>query len=176
MITELNISQSNQVGSSNLIAIHNPVAFIIDAYYSGAAPTKLYCDIQDEESNVLATYSCIPYRDLTDTLRQFVFQAQTAVKALMDDFDDFYQLVYTLEYVEGLTRKLVLKFYDPANVTIAISTTCVFTRAAMQFGENVNLSSQFNNDSDVYYGLGSSFAYVYFYNSNNLDEVSATVI
>lgn len=176
-ITSIDIVKNNVVSGSNLIAIHNPVSFIVAANYSGDTPLELNCRILDIDNNELADYRMIPYRDNTETQREFLFKASQALKSVVGSgFDDFFQLLDTLEYVDGLTKELILEFYDPENESIATTFTGVFVNAAKQFSQSVNMSDEFSNDSKTYYAPKGKWAYVYFYNDNNLNEVTATEI
>lgn len=170
-ITNVTISQDNKVGDSNLIPIHSPVIFIADVTYTGLVPTVLLVEIYDT-TGLLDTYRAIPYRDPLATVRQFVFTANTAIKGLMKNFDDFNQLNETLLPVPNITKEFTLKFVDPDNDLTFDEVLIDFLHGYNQFGENPNKDAQFNNDSDDYFaGLGQ-FVYVYFYNDDANNDVA----
>jgi len=102
-ITNITINQDNTVGDSNLIPIHSPVIFLIDVTFNTITPEAIYCNIIDTNNTVLANYRCIPFRDKSATVRQFMFIANDPIKALMEGFDDTLQLSDVLEYVPDIT-------------------------------------------------------------------------
>lgn len=173
-ITSITVDSSNIVSGANLLSIHNPVTFIVNANYSGDTPDELNCEIREIDDTVLETYRCIPYRDITLNQRQFIFKSSKAIKALMDDFDDFSQLNDTLEYVEGLTRNLKLRFVSPASSLIYTEIILDFCHAARQYSESVNLIELYNNSADTYYSPSNKPCYVYFYNNDASNSVSIT--
>jgi hypothetical protein len=153
-ITAITISQDNIVNGSNLMPVQSSLTFIADVDYTGATPDSIDVEILDESDVVLETYSAVPYKDVTTTQRQFVFKADGPLKALIDDFEDFFQLNETLEYVENITKQFKLKFIDPDTP------------------DYPNLEDQFNNDTDTYYAPKNSWVYVYFYNDDITNDVA----
>jgi uncharacterized protein (TIGR02145 family) len=170
-ITSITISQDNIFNDSDLLPIHSPLIFIVDVVYTGTAPDTLKVGIY-EDSALIETYKCIPYVDLTSTLRQFMFIADEPIRCLMGGFDDFLQVTDTLEYVEDITKVLTLRFYDPSTPATYDEMTATFIHGVAQFGERPNLYNVFENVSDIYYGLGNAFTYIYFYLKTLNDIVS----
>ena len=171
-ITAITISQDNIVNGSNLMPVQSSLTFIADVDYTGLTPDSINVEILDESDVVLETYSAIPYRDVTATQRQFVFKAEGALKALIDDFDDFFQLNETLEFVENITRQFKIKFIDPDVPATNDEVLIDGAQAVRQFGDYPNLEDQFNNDTDTYYAPKDSWVYVYFYNDDITNDVA----
>ena len=170
-ITNITISQNNKVGDSNLVPIHSPVIFIADVTYTGIVPDVLNVEISDS-TGLLDTYRAIPYSDPSTTERQFVFISNTAIKGLMESFDDFQQLNETFLPVPDITKEFTIKFVDPDNAATFDEVLINFLHGFSQFGESPNKVDQFNNESDVYFaGLGK-FVYVYFYNDDAANEIA----
>ena len=164
-ITSINISQDNKVGDSNLCPIHSPLVFLADATYDSQEPSELYVDIISD-GDVLETYKCIPFADLLANLRQFAFVANDVIKGLMSKFDDTAQLNDTLQYVEGITKLVTFKFYDPENETVFDEVVIDLVHGAAQFGENPNFVDIYNNEDQIYYSPDGQIVYVYFYNED----------
>jgi len=177
-ITSITISQDNIVNGSNLMPIQSPLTFIADVVYTGLTPDAIDVEILDTSDVVLETYAAIPYKDLSTTSRQFVFKAEGALKALVDDFEDFAQLNDTLEYVDNITTQFKIKFVDPDLSTTNDEVLIDAAQAFRQFGEYPNLKDQFNNDSDTFFAPQDGFVYVYFYNDNesNLVAIDGAVL
>ena len=172
-INSLTISQSHIINGCNLLSISNPLAFICDAFYSGQNPEFLYVDIY-KDGLLLNTYRAIPYYDLTATIRQFIFFADSVLKSYFfadynnKPLDDFAQSSGTLTYVENLTKEFTIQFRDPYAIAESITIDIVTCFASSQFdnSDGVAMTDQFNNIIDTYYCGDGDTCYVYFYNSN----------
>lgn len=168
-ITNINISQDNKIGESNLCPVHSPLVFLVDVTYTDETPSLLYVDVIDENSDVLETFKCIPYDDPLSNVRKFAFVANDVIKGIMNGFDDELQLNNTLQYVDDITKLLTLKFYDPDDPDDSDtfdSVTIDFVHGASQFSENPNFESIYNNEDSIYYGPDGHIVYVYFYNED----------
>lgn len=175
MITGISISQDNKIGDSDLLAVHSPLIFLIDVTYTGLIPDILYCDIYNEDSELLGSFKCIPYKDLLPEIRQFMFIADGFLRGYMEGFDDFVQTEYSLVYVEDITKIFELKFRDPDAGIPDEAITFTAIHAIKQFGESPNLLEIYNNDSDLYIAAKNKPCYIYFYNNdeNNIISVGA---
>ena len=173
-ISSIVISQDNIILGSNLVPIHSPVVFLIDVTHSGLVPNTISVDLIFN-AVVQKTYSCIPYKDLSTTIRQFAFIANDAIKSLMDDFDDFAQLTDVLVNVENITKLITLKFFDPDLITTFDEVELNFIHAANQFNENANLLEVYDNDPDTYYTNENGYVYIYFYNNDPAATLSIGV-
>jgi hypothetical protein len=171
-ITAITISQDNIINGSNLMPVQSSLTFIADVDYTGATPDSIDVEILDESDVVLETYSAVPYNDVTTTQRQFVFKAEGPLKALIDDFEDFFQLNDTLEYVENITRQFKIKFIDPDTPATNDEVLIDGAQAVRQFGDYPNLEDQYNNDTDTYYAAKDTWVYVYFYNDDITNDVA----
>jgi hypothetical protein len=171
-ITNITFHQSNIYGGSNLLPIHSPLVFILDVEYDTGTPDVLKVGIYDSGNQLLATYKCIPYQDVSATHRHFLFVANSVLKGLMPAFDDQLQTINTLEYIDNITLELTLKFYDPDVPETNIEDTFIFIHGSAQFSEFPNFMDIFNNESKVYYALKDSFVYAYWYNDSESNTVS----
>lgn len=172
-ITAVNISQDNIQDESNLVAVHSPLIFLVNADYTGAAPEVLYCDVYDSDDVLLGRFKCIPYVDLTSTLRQFMFIADSILRGFMESFDDEVQSGGSIEYVDNITKEFTLEFLD---TTEAFTDTVdiVACHAVRQFGEDPNMETIFWNEAKTYYGYENKPVYVYIYNDNIGNIVGTT--
>lgn len=172
-INTLTIIEDNQVNGSNLVSVHNPLAFICEAFYSGQTPHWIYVDVIVDGDKV-GTYKAVAYKDITGTHRQFAFFASDTLKQTMLNglnvvpFDDFGQSAESLDYVPNLTRLITITFRDPEDVAAAASCTVDVCHAASQIGDKygANMYEQYNNHADTYYCANGGVCYVYFYNDN----------
>jgi hypothetical protein len=170
-ITGIAITQDNVVNGSNLEPIHSDLIFIADITYTGDTPDVIHVEVRDDADILLDTYKAIPYKDLLATVRQFVFIANEPLKSLMESFDDFFQLNETLIFVEDITKIFKIRFLDPDTPATFDEIKVDIVHGASQFGENPNLDSQFNNESDIYYAAEDGIVYVYFYNDDPANTV-----
>jgi len=163
-IESITIQQDNKHGIVDLLAVHNPLVFLVDVKYNSEAAETLYVELQDEDTDVLETFVAIPYSDNAATsTRTFAFIASNILKAYMNNFDDFESPERTLEHVANITQVFTLRFYAE---TFEASVTFTAIHAARQFGERVSLDAIFDNENETYYAAKGKPVYVYFYNAN----------
>jgi hypothetical protein len=170
-ISDITISQDNVVNGSNLLPIHSTVTFLADVTYSGLTPDVIHVEVRDDTDTLIDTWKAIPYKDLLATVRQFAFVANDPVKSTMLGFDDFFQLIDTLEYAEDITKVLKIRFVDPDDSDTYDEIEFTFIHGAAQFGEYPNLDSIFNNETDEYLSPKDDIVYVYFYNDDTANVV-----
>lgn len=166
MITGISVYQDNKIGNSDLLPVHSPLVFLVDASYSGSAPNELYAVLKDENGLELATFNCIPYRDVLATVRRFAFVANDLIRGYMDGFDDEVTTAFSISHVSSITKVFIIEFKDPNGD--AASDTVQFTaiHGANQFGSNPNKESIYNNEPNTYIGVINKPVYVYIYNNN----------
>jgi hypothetical protein len=170
-------SIQNNIDTANLLAVHNPLCFIVEVEYTSAAPDTLYAS-NDVTSDI---YSCIPYSDPVPGKRQFIFIADEIVRGMMDDFDDEVQVDSTNEFQDKLTKEIEFRFYDPSvsSWTEGVNELyidCYFCHASRQFGENPSLNEIYDNDTETYIGIVGFPCYVYYYCKDLTSTLSVTVI
>jgi len=178
-INTISIVQDNIVSGANLLSINNPVAFIANAFYSGQTPDYLYVDIS-YNGVVIKTVKAIPYKDLTGTLRQFVFLADTILKGELfadkdiNPMDDVVQDVGTFIYIDNITREFIVTFRDPSGIAASVSSTIVICLASSQYDDTNGCAmvDQFTNATDTMLCAAGGVCYVYFYNSNTSNILS----
>lgn len=163
-VSSIDMVQDNITGESNLMCVHNPLVFVFNATYSGTAPTLIYCQIYDEDSVLLGTYKCIPYAEVSGLIRQFIFNADSILRGLMEDFDDFYQASGTMVYVEGMTKVFTLRFISLYETYTDVSIVAL--HGARQYGDDPNAEAIFNNEAKTYIGAEGKPVYMYIYNDD----------
>jgi hypothetical protein len=173
-VSSIDLIESNYTGNSNLICIHNPVIFIVQANYIGAAPEYLEALLYDEDDVLLGTFRCIPYLDVTTTSRQFIFVADQIMRGYMGNFDDVLQTGGSLEYIEDRTKVFKLRFQKYMEA-ITGEYVVVALHGVRQFGDDQNAVSIYNNEPQVYYGAEDMPVYVYFYNNDPDAYISMTI-
>jgi hypothetical protein len=170
MISAINISQTNELDGCKLLSIHNPIVFLADVTYSGDIPQALPVDLIDEDDNTLGTFACIPFKDVSPTVRQFAFVADSIIRGTMLEPDDFTSVKKTLEYVPNITKKFTIRFYDGE-----IESTCDFVacHGARQYGESPSLNGIENNTDEItYYAAEGKPVYIYFYNNDATNVIT----
>ncbi len=167
-ISTLTIIQDHVIpAASDLLCVHSPLVFIIDAEYSGVAPDYIYASIYDVPgTNFIDKFKMIPYLDVSSTHRQFIFISDSIVRGLMEDFPDFVQTGESLVIVEDITKRFAIKFHDPDEDASDIWTYFTALIATRQFGKDPNAVEIFDNDVDTYIGAANKPVYVYFYNDD----------
>lgn len=174
-ITNIAISENNIEGDSDLMAVHNPLVFTINATFTGAAPELLYARVYDEDDVLLGTFKCIPYQDLTATIRQFMFIASDILRGFMDGFDDEAQSAFSLAFMENFTKVFNIEFDSqetPSGSEDEVEVVAL--HGVRQFGDNPNAENIFNNVALTYYGSENKPIYVYCYNDDAADTITIT--
>jgi hypothetical protein len=166
MISSITISQDNKVLTSDLMAVHSPLVFLVDVEYSGTDPEILFVDVLDADDTLLGSFKAIPYKDLLPTIRQFMFIADSVLRGYMESFEEFVQGSDTLVAVPDITKQFKLIFSDPDSICPPTELEFVAIHSASQFGSNPNRSDIFNNDPDEYIAIANFPVYVYFYNDD----------
>lgn len=163
MITALEIYQSNTLPGCNLISLHNPVVFLVDATYSGEVPDTLTVDLK-HGADVLDTFNCLPFKDISGNKRRFAFVADQIIRGEMGAFDDFQSVPKSLEIVPDITKQFTAHFYAGE---ISSDVDFVACHAARQYGDSQAMEGIVNNtEGTVYLGAAGMPIYVYFYNDN----------
>lgn len=171
-ISNISISQDNTTATCNLLAGHSPLVFIVDVDFEGVPPTTVKANVKDGAGAALASFNCIPYKDVIETQRQFVFIGDEFFRGLMLDFDDYEQGEETLEYVPNITKQFQLSFSDPENTVTSETIDLVIAHAARQFSENPCMVNIASNIGQIYIAVEDESVYVYFYNDNEANELS----
>lgn len=167
-ITSVTITQKNITDDCDLIAIHNPLIFLVDVVYTGTAPESLTVNIYDVDDNLLGTFEAIIYDSETGTIT-FAFQADDILRGYMDNPDDYEQDLNVLEYVPNTQMQFRIEF-----VCDTESDEVEFTalHAARQFGDELYLEDIYNNVDQTYYAAKDNVVLVYFYNSNETNVLT----
>lgn len=175
-ISSLSFYQDNKVGDSNLMPIHSPLIFLVDAVYDTEDPYYIYCKVYNESDQLLDTFKCLPYKDITVTQRRFMFIADSILRGYMESFEDFAQTNNTLEYVEDITKRFKLVFSDPDENATDIELEIVAIHGVSQFGEHPNKSNIYNNEAETIIGISGKPCYIYFYNNDEDNILSLDVV
>lgn len=172
-ITSITWIQDNKAASYEYImAIHNPLIFIVEANYTSTAPTGLDVYLQMYGSGYW--YSAIPYSDPQAGKRQFMFSASEIIRGKMEAFDDYYQ--NGLAYLHEMQTQVDIRFFDPANhSTIYSDQVSIYAlHAARQFSENPNILAQSIYGITKYLGIVGSPCYVYLFNYDISKTITIT--
>ena len=167
-VTNLNITQSNITITCNLLSVHNPLVFIVDAEYSGIAPDLCTCQVSDENDAVLGLFSMIPYEDKTNR-RTFIFIADSFLRSFMESFDDIKTEEKFFAHVPNMTKLFKLKFECENEETNMSFYGC---HSVAQFGETECRTNITGNENTIYYGGENKPIYIYFYNSNPSNNIT----
>ena len=163
-ISKLEIYQNNIEGNVNLMAVHSPLVFLIDATYSGDYPNFIYCSVNiDGEQQVLAR--CLYHSDVDETTRRFRFVAEDILRAFMPKFDDFVQEAGSFVYCSNISQVFELVFQSDKEGTVTTDIEIEAVHSARQFGESPCLSDVVLNNNEVFYAGENMPVYVYFYNA-----------
>ena len=168
----IEISQDNIYNDSDLMPVHSTLVFLVDVTYSGSIPEYIYCDVYNEDSELLGTFKCIPNRDKTLTKREFAFVADEVLRGFMNSYDDFVQSDYSFVSVPDITKFFTLTFRDPGAIASSVSQEIMAVHGAAQFGSNPNLDTVYNNETDTYYTAEGQPIYIYFYNNDATNTVT----
>lgn len=166
-VTNITVSQDNIVDGCSLLAIHSPLVFIIDVTYSGSVPV-LHALIRLENFTMVESdseFNCIFYRDLSPTVRQFIFIADPILRAYMDDFNDFLQTAESVAVVQKVQKKFVIEFNDYPNIDEWDYVYLTAFAASRQFGQTPALTEIYTNVVDTYICAAEMPVYIYFYNN-----------
>ena len=162
MITGLTISQSNITEDCNLLAVHNPLSFFIDADYTSTAPNKLAVEIWDTTQK-LGTFNCIPYEDVSSNVRRFLFIADELLRSYMQSYEDYFSVVDVCEHVSNATFEFTLKFIDGE---ISTEVSFVACHASRQIGQDALMTDVADNSDELFIGAFGMPVYAYFYNDD----------
>jgi len=165
-ISTLTIFQDNKVGDSNLMPIHSPLIFLVDAEYTGADPYFIYCKIYNDDDQLLGIFKCIPYKDLTTAKRRFMFIADTVLQGYMEDFEDTEQSESSFIHIENITKVFKIEFTDPEENADPVEINITTIHGIRQFGNAPNLNEIFNNETETIFAYKNKPCYVYFFNDN----------
>ncbi len=167
-LTNLVITQSNITNQCNLVSVHNPLVFIVDAEYSGLAPDLCTCQVSDENDSVLGLFSMIPYEDKTNK-RTFIFIADSFLRSFMESFDDIKTEEKFFAYVPNMTKLFKLKFTCEGSEKNMSFIAC---HSVAQFGETTYRTNITDNNNTIYYGGQDKSIYIYFYNNSTSNNIT----
>ncbi len=167
-VLSLSIIQDNVSLGIDLLSIHNPLSFIVEALYTDNAPTTCNCSIYDKDDILLGNFSCIPYKDVLNN-RQFVFVADNIINSYMESFDDVTSPEQTVHELPNFTKYFKLVFTCES---VSVFTEFRGAHAVQQFGQTPQLEEVFNNASMTFYGCENKPVYIYFYNTTEGASIS----
>lgn len=164
-ITDIEITQDNTVDDCDLLACHSPLIFLIDVTYSGEAPDSVYCRVY-WGSDLLSTFKCIYYSDISATERRFMFIADGILRGYMDDFEDIVQSDDTVIVVSNIVRRFRLIFTGEFSGSPNPDVYIRVAHASRQISEDPCMTDIFDNDTDFYIAGANMPVYIYFYNDD----------
>lgn len=110
-ITNIEIVQDNIVGDCDLLSVASPLVYLVNATYTGSVPDVIYARLFDGETD-LGYYKCLPWKDISSTVRQFWFKADEILRGYVPLLEDVTQSDNTLIEITGAVKGLTLKFCD----------------------------------------------------------------
>ena len=163
----LTITQDNKHGDIDLLAIHNPLVFLIEAEYSGVTPQTIGVELYKGDEKVFVG-SAVPLLDVDITHRVFRFIANPTIKYNMQDFEDIVQTGGSLIHVSNITQEFTINVFDLDNPTTILDTvTFIAIICARQLGQLPSVDEIYNNDNELIIGGENKQVYVYFYNTDS---------
>lgn len=108
-ITNIEIVQDNIVGDCDLLSVASPLVYLVNATYTGAVPDVIYARLFDGATD-LGYYKCLPWKDISSTVRQFWFRADEIIRQYVPLLEDVAQSDNTLIEIDGAVKSLTLKF------------------------------------------------------------------
>lgn len=111
VITNIEIVQDNIVGDCDLLSVASPLVYLVNYTYTGQVPDVIYARLFDGETD-LGYYKCLPWKDLSATVRQFWFRADEILRQYVPLLEDVAQADNTLIEIDGAVKGLTLKFCD----------------------------------------------------------------
>jgi hypothetical protein len=166
-VTDLTIYKSNIVDGANLLAVHSPIVFLIDATYTDAPPESpdVQCFIYEGDRNYINAFRCQVFQDVYPGVRRFMFRADAILRGYMEGFEDFIQSDESLVPVPDITKQFTLLF-TVAGVSPLPEVDIVACHAARQFGQTEAMTDIYNNEPKKYYAAAGQPVNVYFYNND----------
>lgn len=172
-ITSITVFQDNVFNNLNVMGVHSPLVFLIDAEYTGDEPNFIYCEIFNE-GNSLITVRCLYHEDVSESIRRFRFVADEILRSVMPNFDDIVQSGQSWINATNLSRQFNLVFQDDLVGTNQVNLEVEMVHAARQIGQNPTLDDVCANNNDLYVGGENKPVYVYFYDNGGGTEPTET--
>lgn len=108
-ITNIEIVQDNIVGDCDLLSVASPLVYLVNATYTGAVPDVIYAKLFDG-ATYKDYYKCLPWADLSSTVRQFWFKADEILRQYVPLLEDVTQSDNTLIEINGAVKALTFQF------------------------------------------------------------------
>jgi len=164
----LTIVQDNKQSGVDLLAINNPLSFIVEATYTGITPDYIPVDLYFD-GEIIASFKALSYKDSAPLTRQFVFLADEIIRGYMDDLNDFAQASGTMQPLENITKEFQVVFtYQNQSVSI----TFVACNGVRQFGDEFGACMVDVNNNKTYTAGENGTVYLYFYNDNENNVIT----
>ena len=171
-MAQISIIQDNKLIGSDLLAIHQPLVFIVSLVFS---PLPLYLSVTlfegaDNSGSVLGNFVARAYKDVSSDERYFAFDAGDLLKGYMHEYMDEAQSSNTLQRIDNITKQFTIEF---SSIGVE-SNTITFNacHAVRQFGNKNGASLLEVNETQTYYcGVGGT-VYAYCYNDDADAEIT----
>jgi len=173
-ITNITISQNNMVGDCDLLNIASPLIYLVNVEYTDAVPDLIYATIFSGATE-LDHFKCLPFKDISSTVRQFWFRADEILREHIPPLEDVTQSDNTLIEISGAVKDLTIRFSDLYPTPINSGFTNFFAiNAAAQFGGIEANQDVYNNEQQSQIGISGKHAYAYFYSADPTGTLSVT--
>lgn len=158
--TSITVIQDNKVGSANYLTINNTLAFIVECTYSGDTPEVLEVRLQID-SIIKGYYNALPYKDVSGTVRQFIFFASDYIKGWLPDVRDEVQ---ALNDIIVVNLPIISLRFNPVGLTSPSSIISFFAiNGTRQFSdENGACAVNLHGNTIPYMIAKYGYTYVYF--------------
>lgn len=173
-ITNIEIQTSSVIyRGNNLLPVHNPLAFICNVIFTGDVPINLSVSVTYD--GLTQTFRAVKYNDLSATIRQFIFFADSILRSYMSEFNDQVQSGNSISYINNITKEFTIKFFDPQNTSIYDEVEIVAQHATRQIGQTNFNEEIFDNEDETYIFYKNKQGYIYVYNDgiNNIIDLSS---
>jgi len=121
-ITNIEITQNNMVGDCDLLNIASPLIYLVNVEYTDAVPDLIYATIFSGATE-LDHFKCLPFKDISSTVRQFWFRADEILREHIPPLEDVTQSDNTLIEISGAVKDLTIRFSDlyPTPINLAVN-------------------------------------------------------
>lgn len=179
MARTLEIIQDNKINGFDLLAIHNPLFFIVQLNYeTGDIPDFLNVrifDVSTSTTNPVWIGRAHPYKDISGVARQYILSvSQVTMSILMPEIkDQLEQPINALFFAEYASRNFNLEFYENNSLYgLHLFTDFVALNGSAQIGDDGGACKIKYNTPNVYTCTVGAYVYVYCYSDSNTSLIT----
>lgn len=173
-ILSITIAQDNKYSGVDLLSVHNPLVFLVDASYSGDPPDNIYATLDG-----VTFYKCNYLEEVTASSRRFFFVADEILRAELDTVEDIVQTDGTVISAFNMTKEITLYFTDTGDPEYDINTsvTIIACNASNDFVSEYGacMVNEVNNERRVYTAGKNKIVYLYWWNDDAANVIDGTM-